>query len=152
MKKFSIILVCLAGNFVAANAQLEFCLPVEEYTLVALQNPEISDVEISGSDMIDTLEFRTDMVVEEGSGGLEETGNESDKTLLVRAKGKISYLSDSSSADVKSLAGLPNTRIDITAIKGGFHYNNRIWYPTGSKKAFIVCVKDKVIGYNVGVK
>jgi|WetSurMetagenome_2_1015567.scaffolds.fasta_scaffold00399_4 hypothetical protein len=45
--------------------------------------------------------------------------------------------------------GKPNTRIDITLMKGGFEYDNKIWYPTYHRDAIIICLKDKILGFNV---
>ena len=50
---------------------------------------------------------------------------------------------------ITSSFGKPNTKMDISLMKQGFEYNNKIWYPTADRDAVILCVPDKIMPYNV---
>jgi len=65
------------------------------------------------------------------------------------AKGKIAYKLGIFDNSIQGATGLPNSKLNISANKDGFHYADKVWYPTSSENAIIICLKDKILGYNV---
>lgn len=113
--------------------------------VIVLSNPGYDKIEILKNSYTGDLNFKYDVVV-------------------ISQKGNIVYVNPVTSPSVPtefvaapysdkmndySSFGKPDTRMDISVMKNGFVYNNKIWYPTSYKDAVIICVKDKIIGYNV---
>ena len=149
MKNFIILLGCII-NVLTINAQGFKCSnSVNDFIYLELKNPGISDVELIKENKSDTINFDTDIIVQEGSNGLRKGNHNGKEVFYISAKGKITYLSGLFSNTLDDLTGLPNTRIDISAIKEGFHYADKTWFPTTSSGAYIFCIKNKILGYNV---
>lgn len=70
---------------------------------------------------------------------------------IVKVKGKAGYgmTFGPGGGKLESVAGLPGTTLDISAITGEFVYAGARWKPTGKGKATIVCVKEGIVAENV---
>jgi hypothetical protein len=115
---------------------------VERYRL---NNPMIDDIEIVKERPVGDGGFLYDAVV------VEQRGD----TLIINSssfeKNVFEFVSTplNDRALPYSSIGLSGTRLDITLLIKGFYYDNRIWYPTAKRNAFIICSNNKIIGYNV---
>lgn len=117
-------------------------VPVEKEMLINLNNPDIQNIELVKDLNIDTSYiFHSDIQIISIS---------EEKVIVV--KGTVGFLLPMFGGKMKSLVGLPNSRIEISLLKSGFSYVGKIWYPMTDSNCFIYCLEDKIIGVNVKTK
>ena len=118
-----------------------FGTPPEKEIIITLNNPDIKIIEIAKELNPDTTTiFHTDIQVT----------SIKDNTMVV--KGIVGFCLPMFGGDMKSLVGLPNSRIDISLLKNGFNYAGKIWYPKNDTNCFIYCLDNKIIGINVKIE
>ncbi len=116
-------------------------VPQGKEILITLNNPDIKIIEMAKELNPDTTTiFHTDVQVSSINDNIMTVG------------GIVGYCLPMFGGDMKSLVGLPNSRIDISLIKNGFNYAGKIWYPKSDSNCFIYCLENKIIGINVKFK
>lgn len=118
-----------------------FGTPPEKEIIITLNHPNIKIIEIAKELNPDTTTiFHTDVQVI----------SIQDNTMVVT--GIVGFCLPMFGGEMKSLVGLPNSRIDISLLKNGFNYAGKIWHPMNEKNCFIYCLDNKVIGINVKIE
>lgn len=128
------------------QAHAQFMMPIEtegdDTINVLLRNPENSKLATKDQLKAD-VDFHTDVKVLEFLEALTDGSG-----TIVKVSGKVGQAIDFGGG-MSSVAGLPGTRLDISAIKGEFLYAGARWKPTGKHKAIIICIKEGIVGINV---
>jgi hypothetical protein len=110
-----------------------------------LGNPECGKIEILKNIYTGDTDFTYDVIV------IAQKGNTVYVNPVTSPRISVEYIAVPLMDNMSSYSsfGKPNTRIDITLMKRGFEYDNKIWYPTYHRDAIIICLKDKILGFNV---
>lgn len=135
-----VIIVTCGGIFSSSYAQFVISVDAKEGMNVVLVHPKISKIKIVNEFRNPDLAFHTDIKVEEVIEKLDDA-------VLIRASGKVGYVM-SMTGSLKSVAGLPNTRMDISGLKEGLYYAGRLWYPL-REGAYIICTEKEIVGVNI---
>jgi hypothetical protein len=115
---------------------------------IVLRNPGITNIILTNKyDLSTNLDFHTDVRV---LGFLDYVETDTNM-VLVKATGKVGF-AVGSGGQLNRIAGLPGTRLNISAITNELIYANVGWTPRSTNQAVIICTTNAIIGVNVSAR